>query len=101
MGYRLAIGGVCSPCPNLTFFENGKDNLGHAIATYDEIFQNEREKESFYLESILQKINDDAKTPFDPIKECKIVKTLAMARKCLNDWGEKNNEPRSSILVDG
>ena len=23
-----------------------------------------------------------------------------MARKCLNDWGEKNNEPRSSISVD-
>ena len=50
---ELAIGGVCSPCPNLTFFETGKDNLGHAIATYDGIFQNEREKERFYLESIL------------------------------------------------
>ena len=23
-----------------------------------------------------------------------------MARKCLNDWGEKNNEPRNSISVD-
>ena len=97
---ELAIGRVRSPCPNLTLFETGKDNLGHAIATYDEIFQNEREIESFYLESILQKMNDDAKTPFDPIKECRIIKTLATARKCLNDWGEKNNEPCSLISVD-
>ena len=67
---------------------------------YDGILQNEREKESFYLESILRKINDDAKIQFDPIKECRFVKTLAMARKCLNDWGEKNNEPRSLISVD-
>ena len=32
---ELAIGRVHSPHPNLTFFKNGKDNLGHAIATYD------------------------------------------------------------------
>ena len=44
---ELAIGGVRFPCPNLTFFENGKDNFGHVIATYDGIFQNEREKETF------------------------------------------------------
>ena len=44
---EVAIGGVLSPFPNLTFFENGKNNLGHAIATYDEIFQNKREKKLF------------------------------------------------------
>ena len=44
---EVAIGGVLSPFPNLTFFENGKNNFGHAIATYDEIFQNKREKKLF------------------------------------------------------
>ena len=81
----LALGCAHFLCPNLTYLNNGNENLGHTIHTYNGIFYNERGKESFYLESILRRLTYKSDFPFDLLKECFIVKTLAMARKCLNN----------------
>ena len=97
---HLATSELRSPCPNITIFQDQRDNLGKAFDTFDGIFQTEREKETFYLQGTLRRLTNDDKKHFDAAKECRIVRTLAMAMQYLNKWGEQNNIPRSSISID-
>ena len=53
----LMIGGLQSPCLDAHYMQNSKrDELGMTLRTFDGIFESEREKETFHIESMLRKL---------------------------------------------
>ena len=100
--YGLLIRGLRSPCLNATYIMNdSRDNLGMNLSTYDGVSENEREKETFYIESMLPRLaknHDGVET--DELHECRTVRTIAKIRNVLNDFGRMKRLPRSMVCVD-
>ena len=96
----LLIGGLRSPCPNATYIMNDSlDNLDMNLTAYDGIFENEREKEIFYIESMLHRLADNEMAN-DKLHECRISRIVARIREILNDFGKLKKLPRSMMCVD-
>ena len=49
----LMVGGLQSPCLNAMYPIHSRDELGLRMRTFDSIFDNEREKETFYVECMV------------------------------------------------
>ena len=71
------------------------------FGTFDGIFEYEREKEMFYIESMLcQLANDKYIIDGDKLYECGVSRTMAKIRKLLNEYGRKKKLPRSVVCVN-
>ena len=91
------------PCFNATYIMNdSRDNLGMNLSTYDGVFVYEREKETFYIESMLRRLakNHDDGVGTDELHECRTVRTIAKIRNVLNDFGRMKRLPRNMVCVD-
>ena len=68
------------------------------MRTFDGIFQNEREKETFYVECMVRHLmshNDNneedstmKKQIMDEIKKCTVTRAISQIKKALNDYGK-------------
>ena len=82
------------------------------MRTFDVIFENEREKETFYMECmvrcLMMSLNNNneedsttmKKQRMDEIKTCRVTRAISQIRKALNDSGRINKLPRSAVCVD-
>ena len=100
----LMTGGLRSPCPNASYVLrnfNVHDTLGMNFGTFDGIFEYEREKEMFYIESMLCRLaNDKHIIDGDELYECGISRTMAKIRKLLNEYRRKKELPQSVVCVN-
>ena len=108
----LMVGGLRSPCLNAMYPIHSRDELGLQMRTFDGIFENEREKETFYVECmvrcLMMSLNNNneeysttmKKQRIDEIKTCRVTRTISQIRKALNDYGKMNKLPRTVVCVD-
>ena len=66
------------------------------LRTFNGIFESEREKETFYIESMLRKLSFGSDN-VDIISQCRVTRNLAMICEILNDYGKSNKLPRSCV----
>ena len=74
------------------------DKLGKALQSFDDVFDNEREKESYYIELMLRRLSST--TVFDDFKSCRTTRHLSIIRHLLDTQGEEKKLPGSSVRVD-
>ena len=55
---------------------DSKDKLGETLHSFDGLFESEREKETYYTESMLRWLG--SKSVFDDLKSCRITRHLSM-----------------------
>ena len=82
------------------------------MRTFDGIFENEREKETFYVECMVRCLmmslnnnNDEdlmtmKKQRMDEIKTCRVTRAISQIRKALNDYRRMNKLSRSAVCVE-
>ena len=64
------------------------------------MFENEREKETFYIESILRRIISPSSLCGDILNSCRISRNLSLIRQLLNEYGKTMKLPKSFVSVD-
>ena len=92
----LMIGGLRSPCMNALHHIDHVDRVGHVLHLFDGVFEFEREKEMFYLESNIRLLAHH-NHQLDVIRECRVSRLLANMHRLLDEFGKVNALPRSSI----
>ena len=75
----LMIGGLCSPCMNALHHIDHVDRMGRVLRSFDGVFEFEREKEMFYLESNIHLLAH-RNHQLDVIRECRVSRLLANMR---------------------
>ena len=75
----LMIGRLRSPCMNALHLIDHVDRVGHVLCLFDGVFEFEREKEMFYLESNIRLLAHH-NNQLDVIRECSVFSLLANTR---------------------
>ena len=91
-GVSFMFGGLRSPCFNACYSMDLKDKLGKMLQSFDSLFESEREKETYYTESILRWLG--SKSMFDDLKSCRITRHLSMIRHSLDEYSKEKKLPR-------
>ena len=74
------------------------DRVGCVLRSFDGVFEFEREKEMFYIESNIRLLAHHDRQ-LDVIRECRVSRLLANMRQLLDEFGKVNVLPRSSVRV--
>ena len=90
------IGGLRSPCINALHHIDHVDRVGHVLCSFDGVFEFEREKEMFHLETNIHLLAHHNRQ-VNVIRECRVSRLLANMHQLLDEFGKVNALPRSSI----
>ena len=85
------IGRLRSPCMNALHLIDHVDRVGHVLCLFDGVFEFEREKEMFYLESNIRLLAHH-NHQLDVIRECRVFSLLANTRQLLDEFGNQSSD---------